>query len=88
LSGSLKKYNVLELRRYIPSSDTEASVMRQVSRISRPYQPTGESPLLSQRLLKLSRDASRAGYPVAAEHLLYLAEIVLDPPDDRPVFVR
>ena len=39
------------------------------------------SPLmLSDRLLTLAQDADRAGYRVAAENLLFLAEEVLDKP--------
>ena len=41
------------------------------------------SPLtLCDRLISLAQDAERAGYVVAAEHLLYLASSVLDAPGE------
>jgi hypothetical protein len=53
--------------------------MTYVNRIM-PDRPPAFSPLLlSDRLLSLAEDADRAGYRVAAEHLLYLASEVLDP---------
>ena len=46
-----------------------------------PAKQTAFSPLmLSDRLLTLAQDADRAGYRVAAENLLFLAEEVLDKP--------
>ena len=46
-----------------------------------PAPQTAFSPLmLSDRLLTLAQDADRAGYRVAAENLLFLAEEVLDRP--------
>jgi hypothetical protein len=46
-----------------------------------PQDRTPFSPLmLSDRLLTLAQDADRAGYREAAEHLLSLAEEVLDRP--------
>lgn len=54
--------------------------MSHFSRIA-PSDPPAASPLLlSDRLLTLAQDADRAGYRVVAEHLLYLASDVLDPP--------
>lgn len=38
--------------------------------------------LLSDRLLTLAEDADKAGYRIAAEHLLQLASDVLDEPTD------
>jgi hypothetical protein len=39
------------------------------------------SPLvLCDRLLRLAEDADHAGFPVTAERLLHLADVVLDPP--------
>lgn len=47
-----------------------------------PEQTPAFSPLmLSDRLLTLAQDADRAGYRVAAEHLLFLAEEVLEKPE-------
>jgi hypothetical protein len=46
-----------------------------------PFDSPAFSPLLlSDRLLTLAQDADRAGYRIAAEHLLYLATEVLDSP--------
>lgn len=54
--------------------------MAYLSRIV-PAEPPPFSPLmLSDRLLTLAQDADRAGYRVAAEHLLFLAEEVLEEP--------
>ena len=54
--------------------------MAYLSRII-PQDGTPFSPLmLSDRLLTLAQDADRAGYRKAAEHLLSLAEDVLDQP--------
>ena len=54
--------------------------MTYLSRIT-PSEPPAFSPLvLSDRLLTLAEDADRAGYRIAAEHLLFLAEDVLDQP--------
>ena len=53
--------------------------MAQISRIA-PAEPPAFSPLLlSDRLLTLAQEADRAGYRVTAEHLLFLANEVLDP---------
>jgi hypothetical protein len=35
---------------------------------------------LAERLINLAADASDAGFPVAAEHLIHLADQVLDRP--------
>lgn len=46
-----------------------------------PAEQTAFSPLmLSDRLITLAQDADRAGYRIAAENLLFLAEEVLDKP--------
>jgi len=46
-----------------------------------PVERSTFSPLvLSDALLTLAQDADRAGYRLAAEHLLLLAEDVLDEP--------
>ena len=39
--------------------------------------------LLSDRLLTLAQDADRAGYRIAAEHLLLLATEVLEPTETK-----
>jgi hypothetical protein len=42
---------------------------------------------LAERLIDLAADAGDAGFPVAAEHLIHLADQVLDRPaelGDRP----
>jgi hypothetical protein len=57
--------------------------MNQISQISLAVPPMAPviSPLvLCDRLLRLAEDADHAGFPVAAEHLLHLADDVLDPP--------
>ncbi len=54
--------------------------MSHISRIA-PEAALEISPLvLCDRLITLAQDADRAGFPVAAEHLLYLASEVLDEP--------
>jgi hypothetical protein len=51
--------------------------MSQIDGLLRPL--TG--PLtLAERLINLAADASAAGFPVAAEHLIHLADQVLDRP--------
>ena len=46
-----------------------------------PDTATANSPLaLCDRLLRLAQDAGQAGFPVAAEHLLYLADTLFEPP--------
>ena len=46
-----------------------------------PHEQAAFSPLmLSDRLLTLAQDADRAGFRLTAEHLLTLAESVLDEP--------
>jgi len=58
--------------------------MAYLARIT-PSEPPAFSPLvLSDALLTLAEDADRAGYRVAAEHLLFLAEDVLDQPQRLP----
>lgn len=54
--------------------------MTYMPRIPSPQEPTFSPLLLSDRLLTLAEDADRAGYRIAAEHLLYLASEVLDNP--------
>jgi len=55
--------------------------MAYLNRIAPSDAPTFSPLLLSDRLLTLAQDADRAGYRVAAEHLLDLASEVLDPPE-------
>lgn len=57
--------------------------MAYISRIVPTESPAFSPLLLSDRLLTLAQDADRAGYRVAAEHLLYLASEVLDPEADE-----
>ena len=57
--------------------------MAYVSRIVPTETPAFSPLLLSDRLLTLAQDADRAGYRIAAEHLLYLANEVLDPPEEH-----
>jgi hypothetical protein len=40
---------------------------------------------LVERLINLAADANDAGYPVAAEHLIHLADQVLDRPTELGV---
>ena len=48
-------------------------------------QRSADSPLsLAERLITLAADAGDAGFPVAAEHLIHLADHILD----RPVELR
>ena len=48
-------------------------------------QPPADCPLsLAERLINLAADAGDAGFPVAAEHLIHLADQILD----RPVELR
>lgn len=55
--------------------------MAYISQIVPAARPTAFSPLmLSDRLLTLAQDADRAGYRLAAENLLFLAEEVLEQP--------
>ena len=57
--------------------------MTYMSRITTPQHEPAFSPLmLSDRLLTLAEDADRAGYRIAAEHLLFLASEVLEEPVD------
>ena len=56
--------------------------MAYMTRIVPENQPAFSPLLLSDRLLTLAEDADRAGYRIAAEHLLYLASEVLDEPDN------
>ena len=53
--------------------------MAYMTRIVPENAPAFSPLLLSDRLLTLAQDADRAGFRVAAEHLLYLASEVLDP---------
>lgn len=54
--------------------------MAYLSRIVPQEQPAFSPLILSDRLLTLAQDADRAGYRIAAEHLLFLAEEVLEEP--------
>lgn len=54
--------------------------MSHIQRIEPQKAPTMSPLMLSDRLLRLAEDADHAGFPVAAEHLLYLASEVLDQP--------
>ena len=54
--------------------------MTYMPRITSLQEPAFSPLMLSDRLLTLAEDADRAGYRVAAEHLLYLASEVLDNP--------
>lgn len=54
--------------------------MAYLSRIVPQDRPAFSPLMLSDRLLTLAQDADRAGYRDAAEHLLSLAEEVLDQP--------
>ncbi|HUB12063.1 MAG TPA: hypothetical protein VMB34_08905 [Acetobacteraceae bacterium] len=56
--------------------------MTYMTRIVPETKPVFSPLLLSDRLLTLAEDADRAGYRIAAEHLLYLASEVLDEPDN------
>ena len=56
--------------------------MTYMTRIIPQSQPAFSPLLLSDRLLTLAEDADRAGYRIAAEHLLSLASEVLDQPDN------
>ena len=48
-------------------------------------QRSADSPLsLAEKLITLAADAGDAGFPVAAEHLIHLADQILD----RPVELR
>ena len=55
--------------------------MTYMTRIVPENKPAFSPLLLSDRLLTLAEDADRAGYRIAAEHLLFLASEVLDQPD-------
>jgi len=55
--------------------------MTYMPRISLDTKPAFSPLLLSDRLLTLAEDADKAGYRIAAEHLLSLASDVLDEPD-------
>ena len=55
--------------------------MNHMSQIASETKPAFSPLLLSDRLLTLAEDADRAGYRLAAEHLLSLASEVLDAPD-------
>jgi hypothetical protein len=52
----------------------------QVSRIDGLLRPVVDRLTLAERLIKLAADAGDAGFPVAAEHLIHLADQVLDRP--------
>lgn len=54
--------------------------MAYLSRIIPERHPAFSPLVLSDRLLTLAQDADRAGYRIAAEHLLFLAEEVLEKP--------
>ena len=55
--------------------------MAYISQIVPTTRQTAFSPLmLSDRLLTLAQDADRAGYRLAAENLLFLAQEVLEQP--------
>jgi hypothetical protein len=54
--------------------------MPSLARVTPSEQPAFSPLVLSDRLLTLAEDADRAGYRLAAEHLLFLAEDVLDQP--------
>jgi hypothetical protein len=50
-------------------------------------QPLADCPLsLAERLITLAADAGDAGFPVAVEHLIHLADQVLDRPMERRVW--
>ena len=52
----------------------------QVSRIDGLLRPLLDRLTLAERLINLAADAGDAGFPVAAEHLIHLADQVLDRP--------
>jgi hypothetical protein len=52
----------------------------QVSRIDGLLRPLVDRLTLAERLINLAADAGDAGFPVAAEHLIHLADQVLDRP--------
>jgi len=52
----------------------------QITHINR-RQRSGTDPLLlAERLINLAADADEAGFPVASEHLIHLADQMLDRP--------
>jgi len=51
-----------------------------MSRIDGLLRPLASPLTLAERLINLAADACDAGYPVAAEHLIHLADQVLDRP--------
>jgi hypothetical protein len=57
--------------------------MSHMSRIIPQVAPTMSPLVLCDRLLRLAEEADHAGFPVAAEHLLYLANEVLDKPAEQ-----
>jgi len=56
--------------------------MTYMSRVVPETKPAFSPLLLSDRLLTLAEDADKAGFRIAAEHLLYLASEVLDEPEN------
>jgi len=58
--------------------------MNQISFVMPAMAPVMSPLVLCDRLLRLAEDADHAGFPVAAEHLLHLADVVLD----RPFMLR
>lgn len=54
--------------------------MSHISKIATQTKPPMSPLLLCDQLLRLAEDADRAGFPIAAEHLFYLANEVLDQP--------
>lgn len=55
--------------------------MTYMSRIAPEAEPVFSPLLLSDRLLTLAENADKAGFRIAAEHLLSLASEVLDEPE-------
>lgn len=57
--------------------------MSHLERLMETETTEGESLPLPARLVDLGLDAYLAGYQVAAEHLFYLAEQIMQQPEDR-----
>lgn len=55
--------------------------MTHVSRVGLDGRQPASPLVLCDRFLRLAEDADRAGFRVAAEHLIYLADQVLDAPE-------
>ena len=56
--------------------------MMHVSHIDGPLRPPPCPLTLAERLISLAADARSAGFTVAAEHLIHLADQVLDRPTE------